>query len=951
MALVVASALAVVVPTGAMASAPTLSPSVHSSVASTAPNVGSAPSTPGSAPSAAPATAGHHAPPGEITSGMGWEGIDYAETCANCTPPDPQLGVGAGYVLELTNGTERVWLVNGSQVHNGSLGGLFGAGTDVLSGPQVQFDLASLRWFIAVDDLTTGKLLLGVSRSSDPTAGWHLASIVPGAGSTPRDPLLAVDSDTVVVTADDFASNGSFQGAQLWVVNKTAFADGESPTPTAVDAPDPATEALVPAAPMSDSSTIYLVDDELGENDTLHLFTLNGSRPGAVTLSGPTNFTSPTAPPPNAEQPNTTDLLGVGDGRVDSAAWRAGALWAVATGACTPTGDSAARSCLHLWEVDTATGVLKQDFTWSTGPGTYDFDPALSIATRGDLALVFGESSATMDPSFLATGQAVTDPADTLEAPVELHNGTGPSDPAVGCSGGVCPFGSDFAIAATPSTNVHFWAVGEFVPQNSTRIFWRTWVNQVAAWAAVPVTFTESGLPAGASWSVTVNGQETASTNASLTLDEQNGSYTFTVLSPLAGAPGVRYLAGATSGTFIVSAAAVEVRLTFISQYLLTATAEPQAGGSVYPGGNWFDAGSSVSLSALATAGYQFETWSGTGPGSYSGADNPAEMTPTGPITEQAQFWVSATYPVSFFESGLPSGTNWTVTVNGIENGSSNPTISFNEPNGTYTFEVQETLPGGPQTQYLAGAASGSFDLAGAPTNLKVAYTPAYELTASPAVPGTGVVNPSGGWFTSGSSVNLSALAVAGELFVGWTGSGAGSYTGSANPAPVLIESPVVEQARFAPATTYPITYSETGLPSGVAWSVTTNGLRASSTASSVVFNEPNGTYTFGAQTSYVNANGTSYLASPGFGSFSVSGNPIHEAIEFAPTPVSSSAPGAQSGAPGVTGIPFWVFGAALAALLLVVGILAAAARRPPDSPPFSPPVAPPPPPAWDEGA
>ncbi len=946
--LLVASSLAVLAPSGTA-----VSPSAHSVgdgsavlSASTVPALGTLPSSHGA--SAAPSLASHH-PPGDITTGLGWEGIDYRDACSGCLPADPQLAVGGGYVLELTNGTERVWLVNGTEVFNGSLGALFDAGSDVLANPQVQFDLSSLRWFIAALDVDTNQILLGASLSSDPTADWNLEAIDPGNGTVPTQPLLAVDSVAVVVSTNDFATNGTFLGAQLWAANKTDLLEGGSGQPVAVDAPDPATEALVPATPLSDSPTLYLVDDELGGNDALHLFALNGSVPDSLTLSAPTNFTTNTSAAPNALQPGTTDLLGVGDGRVDSAAWRSGTLWAVATGACTPSGDVATRSCLHLWEVDTETGQLQQDFTWSSGPGTYDFDPALSIATRGDVALVFGESSAALNPSFLATGQAVTDPAGTLEAPVTLHNGTGPYDPPAGCFAGVCPFGDDFSIASTPSTNVHFWAVGEFAPKNSTWSYWRTWVNQVAAWATAPVTFSESGLPAGTLWSVTLNGRQILSTNSSFTVDEQNGSYTYTLPSPLPGGPGLRYLASSSAGTFTVDATAVSVSLTFQPQYQLSTSAGPLAGGSVYPGGNWFDAGSTITLSALASAGYEFDSWSGTGTGSYNGPNNPATVTMGAPIVEQAEFWAAASYPVSFTESGLPGGANWSVTVNGLSNGSSSPTIFFNEPNGTFTFTVLGSVPGAPQTQYVPNPAYGSFDLSGAATEVSVAYLPEFQLVASSAVPGTGVVNPSGGWFLYGTPVNLSALAAPGELFVAWLGSGEGSYTGSTNPAPVTFDSPLSEQARFAAATTYPVTYTESGLPPGATWTVTTNGVRAASASSTLVFNEPNGSYSFGAESLFTSMNGTTYVANPGFGAFTVAGEPVHEAIQFVPAGTATTTPGAPDGTSSPSGIPFWVFGAVLAGLLFVVGILAVAIRRPPEPPTLPAPAAPRPPADWDE--
>ena len=299
----------------------------------------------------------------------------------------------------------------------------------------------------------------------------------------------------------------------------------------------------------------------------------------------------------------------------------------------------------------------------------------------------------------------------------------------------------------------------------------------------------------------------------------------------------------------------------------------------------------------------------------------------------------------------FPAGANWTVTVNGIANGSSRSVIEFNEPNGTFSYLLASPVPWAPGTQFVATPAAGSFDLFGAAADVRISYQPEYELDASSASPGGGFVNPSGGWYLSGAAVNVSALAAPGELFVGWTGSGFGSYTGPANPALVTVDSPVTEEARFSPATTYAVTYSEMGLPPGTAWSVTTNGIRATSTMGSLVFNEPNGSYSYGAQTTYLASNGSAYAAVPGFGSFTVAGAAIHEAVEFAPVAPKASVPGTQAGASSPIEIPLGIFAAVLVALLIVIAILAYASRRPPDPPTVPTPITPPPRADWDESA
>lgn len=76
--------------------------------------------------------------------------------------------------------------------------------------------------------------------------------------------------------------------------------------------------------------------------------------------------------------------------------------------------------------------------------------------------------------------------------------------------------------------------------------------------ATYAVTFTESGLPGGSSWSVTLNGTPSSGTGTSIaSASLPNGTYTFSVAS-VAG-----YTANRTSGTVHVEGAAVTVLIAF----------------------------------------------------------------------------------------------------------------------------------------------------------------------------------------------------------------------------------------------------------------------------------------------------------------------------------------------------------------------------------------------------
>ncbi len=82
---------------------------------------------------------------------------------------------------------------------------------------------------------------------------------------------------------------------------------------------------------------------------------------------------------------------------------------------------------------------------------------------------------------------------------------------------------------------------------------------------------------------------------------------------------------------------------------------------------------------------------------------------------------------------------------------------------------------------------------------------------------------------------------------------------------------------------TYPVTFTESGLPNGTTWAVTFNGTTESSTTNAITFSRPNGTY------SYTIGTVSGYSASPSSGSITVSGNNIKQAITFTPTTTSAS--------------------------------------------------------------
>jgi hypothetical protein len=118
-------------------------------------------------------------------------------------------------------------------------------------------------------------------------------------------------------------------------------------------------------------------------------------------------------------------------------------------------------------------------------------------------------------------------------------------------------------------------------------------------------------------------------------------SHTIATTSPQSGDPGVQYVwTNWTGGGAISHTVAPTTNNTytanFNTQYFLTMS--QGVGGTVSPPSGWKNSGMTVSITARPATGYSFNSWTGTGTGSYSGTNNPASITMGGPITETATF-------------------------------------------------------------------------------------------------------------------------------------------------------------------------------------------------------------------------------------------------------------------------------------------------------------------------
>jgi hypothetical protein len=386
------------------------------------------------------------------------------------------------------------------------------------------------------------------------------------------------------------------------------------------------------------------------------------------------------------------------------------------------------------------------------------------------------------------------------------------------------------------------------------------------------ITFTENGLPSGTSWSVTLNGVVQSSTTNIIIFKEPNGSYSYTIVTPINGSAGIRYNALISSGNVIVNGANSTVDVSYETQYYLKMSANPSNGGSVNPTSGWYDAGSSVTISVISNSNFEFVSWSGIGNGSYSGTSTQVTITINGPITEQANF--IEIYKITFIESGLPSGTKWYVNLsNGQSFSSTTNTITFSKSNGTYSFKIMTG-----NNDYAPKPSSGIVIVAGSNVNQiitfsLVEYSISFNEQGLPSGT-TWYVNLSNGQSYSSSTSTITFNETNGTYSYTIATSNKEyaptQYSGSF----IVNGAPVSESITFN-LVTYKITFTESGLSSGTNWYVTLNGITKSSMNNTIIFNESNGSY------SYTIQDISGYRTNSYSGTINVNGNPVSNSITW----------------------------------------------------------------------
>ncbi len=198
-------------------------------------------------------------------------------------------------------------------------------------------------------------------------------------------------------------------------------------------------------------------------------------------------------------------------------------------------------------------------------------------------------------------------------------------------------------------------------------------------------------------------------------------------------------------------------------------------------------------------------------------------------------------YTITYVESGLPSGTAWTVILDSASQKSSTQSIIFSPDAAQHvkvTYSV-EAVPG-----YSASVKTGSVNLNGTSMVIAVTFSP---VKYNVAFTETGLTTGTAWSVTIGGNViNSIDSSLTVELANGTYNYSIGSVTGfhSTISSGVLIvngSGPVISVTFIKDS--YVLTITETGLPAGTSWSVSVNGESQTSTNMSIQFILVSGNY------------------------------------------------------------------------------------------------------------
>lgn len=408
-------------------------------------------------------------------------------------PPDTHGAVGPNHLMVTLNSQVRIQDRGGRALSTVTLDAFWArvSGGDPFD-PRVLYDPYADRWITTAVGNFYQSLLVGVSRSGDPTGSWNLYRVAPDAADRVDFPVIGFNKNWIVVTNSWLTveqGTWRWRGSQYRVFDKADLYRGGSGAFSLIPSIGGGPEPAVTLDP--DVSTLYLLQAWNGDSDgngVLRLSTITGAI-GSEVLT-PVTFIA--TPNPWSSSPPGDDFYGCpqrGEPRMlpcfggFQPVFRDGTIWGahiVYLPAGTPT-----RSAIQWWQIAPDGRVVQRGLLDDPSGVLYYGFPSLAVNRSGDMLLGFASFSAQQFASGSYAYRAAGDPAGTLRAERVLKAGEDSyyRDP----DGHGTRWGDYSASSVDPLNDTDLWTIQEYAAARdpvSGVYRWGTWWGRIIPEAA-----------------------------------------------------------------------------------------------------------------------------------------------------------------------------------------------------------------------------------------------------------------------------------------------------------------------------------------------------------------------------------------------------------------------------------------------------------------------------------
>ena len=343
-------------------------------------------------------------------------------------PPDNDLACGPNHIVSVVNMDIRVHTKTGLLISTELFEDFFAltSGGDFLFDPVAAYDHHADRFVVATADhqgSSQDGLNVAVSKTNDPTAGWHKYYFnTDSIGDYIDFENLGIGTDAYYITADYF---GWPSGNAIHIFEKAPMLAGLPVTLKHIKTSSSllslgAVKTYDAAPPAQYFATSWV------SSSALRIYAVRNATTTPTIVS--TNIAvSSFANPPDATQLGSSNRIATIDDRIKNGVYRNGSLWLTHS-----IGENSTARVrwyeiqMNNWPVS-GSPTLVQEGTLNYGTGEHSWFPDITVSDDDDAVITSCRSSSNDYPYIARTGRKSYDDPDTFRLSVRLKESDGPT--------------------------------------------------------------------------------------------------------------------------------------------------------------------------------------------------------------------------------------------------------------------------------------------------------------------------------------------------------------------------------------------------------------------------------------------------------------------------------------------------------------------------------------------